>query len=215
MERCARPPRTPEEIKVEYGVAKQLLADATWSRVEVPGLGDRPPRMLSAARRWPGVIESARRGDLLAGAPGGARVGLRRRAVVGHRADRRHRGDVPGMVELGEGHLSPSPSCKGLPTYSGALFDMVANPQFGDRFMGLLEEARVAHSRGHTRPRPRPARCRRSSARRGTGSWGISDGDERRKRRHPHKARRARRDRVAGSLGFGVQVFGTGNCNSI
>ena len=37
------PTKDAEEIKVEYGVAKQLLADPS-EQVEVPGLGDRPPR---------------------------------------------------------------------------------------------------------------------------------------------------------------------------
>ena len=37
---------------------------------------------------------------------------------------------------------------KGLPTYSGALFDMVANPRSAT-VMGLLEEARIARARGH------------------------------------------------------------------
>ena len=62
------PTKDAEEIKVEYGVAKQLLADPS-EQVEVPGLGDRAPRMLStpgAGRR----DRAARRGDLLAGAPG-------------------------------------------------------------------------------------------------------------------------------------------------
>src|SRR2546423_3365384 len=40
------PTKDAEEIKVEYGVAKQLLADPS-EQLEVPGLGDRPPRMLS------------------------------------------------------------------------------------------------------------------------------------------------------------------------
>ncbi|MHA0110811.1 cell division FtsA domain-containing protein, partial [Klebsiella pneumoniae] len=42
--------RTPtleaEEIKLRYGVAKQILADPT-ETLEVPGLGDRNPRTLS------------------------------------------------------------------------------------------------------------------------------------------------------------------------
>jgi cell division protein FtsA len=36
---------------------------------------------------------------------------------------------------------------KGIPTYSGALYDMVANPRSAT-VMGLLEEARIARSRG-------------------------------------------------------------------
>ena len=36
---------------------------------------------------------------------------------------------------------------KGLPTYSGALFDMVSNPRSAT-VMGLLEEARLGRARG-------------------------------------------------------------------
>ena len=49
------PTKDAEEIKVEYGVAKQLLADPN-EQLEVPGLGDRPPRMLSR-QALAGVIE--------------------------------------------------------------------------------------------------------------------------------------------------------------
>ena len=54
---------------------------------------------------------------------------------------------MPGMVELGE-DIFLKPVRKGLPTYSGPLFDMVANPRSAT-VMGLLEEARLAHARGH------------------------------------------------------------------
>jgi cell division septal protein FtsQ len=49
------PTKDAEEIKVEYGVAKQLLADPS-DQLEVPGLGDRAPRMLSR-QALAGVIE--------------------------------------------------------------------------------------------------------------------------------------------------------------
>jgi cell division protein FtsA len=49
------PTKDAEEIKVEFGVAKQLLADAS-EQLEVPGLGDRAPRMLSR-QALAGVIE--------------------------------------------------------------------------------------------------------------------------------------------------------------
>ena len=96
------PTKDAEDIKVESGYAKQLLADPE-QQVEVPGLGDRGPRMLSqagAGRR----DRAARRGDLLAGAAGGARVGLRGSAVLGHRDHRRQRGDA-GHGRTGRGHL--------------------------------------------------------------------------------------------------------------
>jgi cell division protein FtsA len=53
---------------------------------------------------------------------------------------------MPGMVELGE-DIFLKPVRKGTPTYRGALHDMVANPRSAT-VMGLLEEARLARTRG-------------------------------------------------------------------
>ena len=137
------PTKDAEEIKVEYGVAKQLLADPN-EQLEVPGLGDRPPRMLSR-QALAGVIEprieeiyslvhqvirESGYEELLSSGiviTGGAAV-------------------MPGMVELGE-DIFLKPVRKGTPTYRGALHDMVANPRSAT-VMGLLEEARMARTRG-------------------------------------------------------------------
>ncbi|MBL0720840.1 cell division protein FtsA [Piscinibacter sp. Jin2] len=137
------PTKDAEEIKVEYGIAKQLLADPA-DQVEVPGLGDRAPRMLSR-QALAGVIEprieeifslvhqvirESGYEELLSSGivlTGGSAV-------------------MPGMVELAE-DIFLKPVRKGTPTYSGALFDMVANPRSAT-VMGLLEEARLARSRG-------------------------------------------------------------------
>ena len=54
---------------------------------------------------------------------------------------------MPGMVELGE-DIFLKPVRRGLPLYSAGLYDMVANPRSAT-VMGLLEEARIARSRGH------------------------------------------------------------------
>jgi cell division protein FtsA len=51
----AHPTKDAEDIKVESGYAKQLLADPD-AQVEVPGLGDRSPRMISK-QALAGVIE--------------------------------------------------------------------------------------------------------------------------------------------------------------
>ena len=138
------PTKDAEEIKVEHGVAKQLLADPG-EQVEVPGLGDRGPRMLSR-QALAGVIEprveeifslvhqvirDSGYEELLSSGvvlTGGSAV-------------------MPGMVELGE-DIFLKPVRKGLPTYGGALSDMVANPRSAT-VMGLLEEARLARTRGH------------------------------------------------------------------
>ena len=137
------PTKDAEEIKVEYGVAKQLLADPS-ENLEVPGLGDRAPRMLSR-QALAGVIEprieeiyslvhqvirESGYEELLSSGiviTGGAAV-------------------MPGMVELGE-DIFLKPVRKGIPTYHGPLSDMVANPRSAT-VMGLLEEARLSRTRG-------------------------------------------------------------------
>jgi cell division protein FtsA len=137
------PTKDAEEIKLEFGVAKQLLADPN-DQLEVPGLGDRGPRMLSR-QALAGVIEprieeiyslvhqvirDSGYEELLSSGvviTGGAAV-------------------MPGMVELGE-DIFLKPVRKGIPLYAGALHDMVANPRSATA-MGLLEEARLGRSRG-------------------------------------------------------------------
>ena len=96
------PTKDAEEIKVEYGVAKQLLADPN-EQLEVPGLGDRPPRMLEppGARRRD---RAADRGDLFARPPGDPRKRLRGAALERHRHHRRRGGDA-GNDRARRGHL--------------------------------------------------------------------------------------------------------------
>ncbi|MBT9492507.1 MAG: cell division protein FtsA [Paucibacter sp.] len=137
------PTKDAEEIKVEHGVAKQMLADPS-AQVEVPGLGDRAPRMLSK-QALAGVIEprveeifslvqqvirESGYDELLSSGivlTGGSAV-------------------MPGMVELAE-DIFLKPVRRGNPTYSGGLSDMVANPRSAS-VMGLLEEARLSRTRG-------------------------------------------------------------------
>ncbi len=138
------PTKDAEEIKVSHGVAKQLLADAA-DNLEVPGLGDRSPRLLSK-QALAGVIEprieeifslvhqvirESGYEELLSSGivlTGGSAV-------------------MPGMVELGE-DIFLKPVRRGVPLYAGGLHDMVANPRSATA-MGLLEEARLARLRGH------------------------------------------------------------------
>ncbi|MEI6028599.1 MAG: cell division protein FtsA [Betaproteobacteria bacterium] len=137
------PTKDAEQIKVEFGVAKQLLADPS-EQVEVPGLGDRAPRMLSR-QALAGVIEP-RVEEIFSLVQQVIRdSGFEERlssgiVLAGGSAV------MPGMVELAE-DIFLKPVRKGLPTYGGALFDMVANPRSAT-VMGLLEEARIARGRG-------------------------------------------------------------------
>jgi cell division protein FtsA len=137
------PTKDAEDIKVESGFAKQLLADPE-TQVEVPGLGDRGPRMLSRqalagvieprveeifslvhqVMRESGFEEMLSSGIVLTG---GSCI-------------------MPGMVELGE-DIFLKPVRRGIPKYASSLSDMVAQPRAAT-VMGLLEEARLARLRG-------------------------------------------------------------------
>ncbi len=137
------PTKDAEDIKVESGYAKQMLADPDM-QVEVPGLGDRGPRMLSR-QALAGVIEprveeifslvqqvirdSGYEEVLSSGVvlTGGSSV-------------------MPGMVELGE-DIFIKPVRRGLPHYRGPLADMVSQPRAAT-VLGLLEEARMGRMRG-------------------------------------------------------------------
>ncbi len=138
------PTKDAEEIKLESGNAKQLLADPN-AQVEVPGLGDRGPRLLSRqalagvieprveeiytlvqqAIRDSGYSEVLSSGIVLTG---GSCV-------------------MPGMVELGE-DIILKPVRRAAPRYNGLLADIVAQERTAT-VMGLLEEARLARARGY------------------------------------------------------------------
>ena len=137
------PTKDAEDIKVESGYAKQLLADPE-QQVEVPGLGDRGPRMLSR-QALAGVIEP-RVEEIFSlvhqvlresGCEEVLSSGI---VLTGGSAV------MPGMVELGE-DIFLKPVRRGMPNYSGSLADMVAQPRAAT-VMGLLEEARLARLRG-------------------------------------------------------------------
>ena len=138
------PTKDAEDIKVESGFAKQLLADPD-TQVEVPGLGDRAPRMLSK-QALAGVIEPRIEEiyslvqQVIRGS-GYEEVLSSGIVITGGSAV------MPGMVELGE-DIFLKPVRRGIPRYAGALSDMVAQARAAT-VMGLLEEARLARMRGY------------------------------------------------------------------
>jgi cell division protein FtsA len=139
--------RTPtaeaEEIKIRHGVAMHTLADPA-EMIEVPGVGDRPPRKLSrqaladvieprvselfelvqAELRRSGYEELLSSGIVLTG---GAAV-------------------MKGMVELGE-EIFHMPVRVGAPQYDGSLADVVCQPRYATA-MGLVQEGMAQRRRG-------------------------------------------------------------------
>ncbi|MBL8338646.1 MAG: cell division protein FtsA [Rhodoferax sp.] len=137
------PTKDAEDIKVESGYAKQLLTDAE-TQVEVPGLGDRGPRLLSrqalAGVIEPRVEEIFQLVHQVIRESGYEEVLSSGIVLTGGSCV------MPGMVELGE-DIFLKPVRRGVPKYANALSDMVAQPR-ASTVMGLLEEARTARMRG-------------------------------------------------------------------
>ena len=137
------PTKDAEEIKIEHGVAKQMLADPA-DRLEVPGLGDRAPRLLSR-QALAGVIEP-RVEEIFALVQQVIRESGYEELLSSGIVLTGGSAVMPGMVELAE-DIFLKPVRKGVPLYAGALHDMVASPRSATA-MGLLEEARAARTRG-------------------------------------------------------------------
>ena len=136
---------TPEadEIKLRFGIARQVLADPN-SRIEVPGLGDRGPRQLSrqalAAVIEPRVEELYSLTHQVIRESGYEELLSSGMVITGGSSL------MPGMVELAE-DVFLKPVRVGLPAYTGGLADVVRNPRFATA-VGLLEEARLQRARG-------------------------------------------------------------------
>jgi cell division protein FtsA len=139
--------RTPtaeaEELKTRYGVAMHSLVDPE-EMIEVPGVGDRPSRLLTRQRladvieprvseifdlvatelRRSGYLELLCSGIVLTG---GAAL-------------------MPGMAELGE-DVFHMPVRVGAPLYEGALAEVIRYPQYAAA-MGLVIEGAAQRRRG-------------------------------------------------------------------
>ena len=140
--------RTPtgeaEDIKIRYGVAKQVLADPG-ETLEVPGLGDRGPRALS--RQALAAVIEPRVEELFAmvhqavresGYEGVLSSGI---VLTGGSAI------MPGMIEMAE-DIFLKPARLGTPDYRGQLADVVRSPRYAT-VLGLLLEAKKQYLRGH------------------------------------------------------------------
>jgi cell division protein FtsA len=139
--------RTPtpdaEEIKLRYGIAKQVLADPS-DKIEVPGIGDRGPRSLSrqalAAVIEPRVEELFSLVQQVIRESGYEELLSSGVVITGGTSM------LPGMAELGE-DIFLKPVRIGVPEYVGGLADVVRTPRFATA-LGLLEEARTQRLRG-------------------------------------------------------------------
>ncbi|MEZ5658593.1 MAG: cell division protein FtsA [Burkholderiaceae bacterium] len=140
--------RTPipdaESIKIEHGVAKQSLAEAS-DKIEVPGLGDRASRALSrqalAAVIEPRVEELFSLAQQMIRESGYEEFLSSGIVITGGSSQ------LEGMTELAE-DVFLKPVRIGVPAYKGSLADIVATPRFATA-LGLLEEASEQRRLGH------------------------------------------------------------------
>lgn len=140
--------RTPipdaEAIKVEFGVAKQSLADAA-DKIEVPGLGDRGTRSLS--RQALAAVIEPRVEELFSLAQQTIRESGYEEFLSSGIVLTGGSSQLQGMTELAE-DVFLKPVRIGVPAYKGSLAEIVANPRFATA-LGLLEEASEHRRLGH------------------------------------------------------------------
>ena len=132
-----------EDIKIQYGVALQQLADPE-EMIEVPGVGERPASRLSRQTlagfvqpRIEEIYQKVREELARSGYERLLRAGV---VVTGGAAA------MPGMVELGE-EIFHNTVKLGVPGYDGSLRDIVRNPRYSTA-MGLLLEGMAQKKRG-------------------------------------------------------------------
>ena len=144
--------RTPtedaEDIKMQNGCAKQLLADPD-THIEVAGLSGRPPRLLSK-QVLAGVIEP-RVEEIFSLVQKEVQSSGFEHLVSSGVVLTGGSAVMPGMVELGE-DIFLKPVRIGTPIYNGALADMVTQSRAAV-VMGMLEDARQAQQRGYVATR--------------------------------------------------------------
>ena len=146
--------RTPisaaEEIKLRYGMAKEALADAS-DRIEIMGIGDRDPRMLS--RQALAAVIEPRVEELFTLAQRALRTSGHEDAIAAGIVLTGGTALLPGIAELAE-DVFLRPTRTGWPLYGGPLADVVRSPR-NAAVMGLLHEAYAQRQRGQRFEVPR------------------------------------------------------------
>lgn len=138
------PTKDAEDIKVESGCAKVMLA-APDAQVEVPGLGDRGARLINK-QALAGVIEP-RVEEIFSLVQQVIRESGYEEILSSGIVITGGSSVMPGMVELAE-DIFLKPVRRGYPQYAGPLADMIAQPR-ASTVMGFLEDARLERARGY------------------------------------------------------------------
>jgi cell division protein FtsA len=149
--------RTPtpeaETIKIRHGVALRQLADPN-EMIEVPGIGDRPPRALS--RQTLAEVIEPRAEELFSLVQQVLRESGHEELLSSGVVLTGGSAVMQGMVELGE-EIFHMPVRIGVPRYAGGLADVVKSPRYATA-MGLLfegvaqlQQGRVSQQNGSVR----------------------------------------------------------------
>ena len=149
--------RTPtpeaESIKTRHGVALRQLADAN-EMIEVPGIGDRAPRVMS--RQTLAEVIEPRAEELFSLVQQVLRESGYEELLSSGVVLTGGSSMMQGMVELGE-EIFHMPVRIGLPRYAGGLADVVRSPRYATA-MGLLlegvsqiQQGRVSQQNGSVR----------------------------------------------------------------
>ena len=138
------PTREAEEIKIRYGIAKQVLVDPS-ETIEVPGLGDRGPRTLS--RQMLAAVIEPRVEELFALALQVVRESEYEEVLSSGVVLTGGTAMMPGIAELAE-EIFLKPVRLGIPQYNGQLADVVKSPRYSTAH-GLLAEAKKQYLRGN------------------------------------------------------------------
>jgi cell division protein FtsA len=139
--------RTPtidaEDLKIQYGIARQDMADPT-TMIDVPGVGDREPRPMSK-QALAAVIEP-RVEELFSLVRGVVRDSGYEDMVSSGIVLTGGTSLMPGMVELAE-QVFLRPARIGMPEYRGHLYEVLRSPRFATS-IGLLMEGQAQLLRG-------------------------------------------------------------------
>ncbi|HEY6093581.1 MAG TPA: cell division protein FtsA [Gallionellaceae bacterium] len=135
------PTRDAEDIKIKYGCAlRQLATDAP---IEVPGVGDRGPRMLS--RQTLAEVIEPRVEELYSLVQTELRRSGYEELLSSGIVITGGSSAMQGMVELGE-EIFHMPVRLGTPRYVGGMADVVKTPRFSTA-VGLLQFGMEQHQR--------------------------------------------------------------------
>jgi cell division protein FtsA len=135
------PTRDAEDIKIKYGCAlRQLASDAS---IEVPGVGDRGPRMLS--RQTLAEVIEPRVEELYSLVQTELRRSGYEELLSSGIVITGGSSAMQGMVELGE-EIFHMPVRLGTPRYVGGMADVVKTPRFSTA-VGLLQFGMEQHQR--------------------------------------------------------------------